>query len=65
MHYQQINQRNSALGRQLRYRICNALNDLLSADGNEIFSDFLFVLEVTVLLKKFKKINDKCRKIDS
>ena len=32
---------------------------------SEIFSDFLFIEEVTILLKKFKKIIDKCRKIDS
>ena len=32
--------------------------------GSEIFSDYLFLQEVTVLLMKFKKIIDKCRKID-
>ena len=32
--------------------------------GSEIFSDYLFLHEVTVLLMKFKKIIDKCRKID-
>ena len=34
--------------------------------GSEIFSDYLFLQEVTVLLMKFreKKIIDKCHKID-
>ena len=32
--------------------------------GSEIFSDYLFLQEVTVLLIKFKKIIDKCCKID-
>ena len=32
--------------------------------GGEIYSDYLFLQEVTVLLMKFKKIIDKCRKID-
>ena len=31
LDYQQINQRNSALSMQFRYRICNALYDLLSS----------------------------------
>ena len=55
MHYQQINQINSAFSRQFRYIICNALYDLLSAVRQYIFSDFLCIQEVTVLLKKSKK----------
>ena len=32
--------------------------------NSEIYSDYLFFQEVTVLLMKFKKSIDKCRKID-
>ena len=56
MHYQKINQRNSAFSRQFRYRIGNALNDLLSTVRQRNFQRFLFIQEVTVLLKKLKKI---------
>ena len=32
---------------------------------SEIFSDYLLLQEVTVLLKELKKIVDKCRLVDS
>ena len=54
MYYQQIKQRNSAFSRQFtEFGIFCAIYYLLY--GSEIFSDFLFIQEVTVLLKKSKK----------
>ena len=33
-------------------------------NGSEIFSDYLFLQEVSVIKIKFKNVIDKCRKID-
>ena len=60
--YQQINQRNLACDLGTAFAMLCTIYYLLY--GSEIFSDYLFLQEVTVLLMKFKKIIDKCRKID-
>ena len=55
MHHQQINLIFFALAGNLGTEFAMLCTIYYLLYGSEIFSDFLFIQEVTVLLKKFKK----------
>ena len=55
MHYQQINQRNSHLTFDLGIEFAMLCTIYYLLYGSEIFSDYLFLQEVTVQLMKFIK----------
>ena len=55
MHFQQINPRNLHLACDLGTEFAMLYKIYYLLYGSEIFSDYLFLQEVTVLLMKFKK----------